>query len=113
MGVLKGRSKKAILLGCPLLLQLWWHERFIISRPVVSLQPYEALPEGLNPADRFTMDSLWCLRMVISYLSLSICLSILFAKFTFRVHISFVCKPCTLTSRQRGHTRILSVSLTL
>jgi hypothetical protein len=65
-GVLKGHSKQAILLGCPLL-QLWYHERFTIGRPVVSLHSYEALPEGHDPSDRFTMGSLWCLRTVISY----------------------------------------------
>jgi hypothetical protein len=68
--VSKGRSEKAILLGCPLLLQLWFHERSTIGQPVISLQPYEDLPEGHDPADRFTMGSLWCLRTVISYLSL-------------------------------------------
>jgi hypothetical protein len=65
MGVLKGRSKQAILLGCPLLLQLWCHLRFKIGRPLVFLHPYEPLLEGHDPGDRFTMGSLWCLWMVI------------------------------------------------
>jgi hypothetical protein len=65
-----------ILLGCPLLLQLWCHERFVIGQPVVPLYAYESLPEGHDPRDRFTIGSLWCLWKVISYLSLSICLSI-------------------------------------
>jgi hypothetical protein len=33
---------------------------------------YEPLPQGHDPRDHFTMGSLWCLRTVISYLSLSI-----------------------------------------
>jgi hypothetical protein len=56
--VLKGRSAEPILLGCPLLLQLWCHERFAIGRPVVPLYAYEPLPEGHDPRDRFTMGSL-------------------------------------------------------
>jgi hypothetical protein len=43
-GVLKGRSAEVTLLSCPLLLQLWCHERFTIGQPVVSLHAYEALP---------------------------------------------------------------------
>jgi hypothetical protein len=65
-----------ILLGCPLLLQLWCHERFAIGQLVVALYAYEPLPEGHDPHNRFTMGSLWCLRKVISYLSLSIFFSI-------------------------------------
>jgi hypothetical protein len=38
-GVSKGRAAEPILLGCPLLLQLWCHERFAIGRPVVPLTP--------------------------------------------------------------------------
>jgi hypothetical protein len=30
-GVSKGRAAELILLGCPLLLQLWCHERFAIG----------------------------------------------------------------------------------
>jgi hypothetical protein len=75
-GVLKGRAAERILLGCPLLLQLWCHERFAIGRSVAPFYTYEPLPEGHDMRDRFTMGSLWCLRKVISYLLLSICLSI-------------------------------------
>jgi hypothetical protein len=75
-GVLKGRSAEPILLDCPLLLQLWCHERFAIGHPVIPLYAYEPLPEGYDLCDRFTMGSLWCLQKVICYLSLSICLSI-------------------------------------
>jgi hypothetical protein len=86
-GVLKGRSAEPILLGCPLLLRLWCHERFKIGRPFVPLYAYESLPKGHDPLDRFTMGSLWCLRTVISYLSLSICLSILSS--WFNPHLGF------------------------
>jgi hypothetical protein len=75
-GVSKGRAAEPILLGFPLLLQLWCHERFAIGRPVVPLYVYKPLPEGHDPRDCFTMGSLWCLRKVITYLSLSICVSI-------------------------------------
>jgi hypothetical protein len=67
-GVLKGRATEKILLGCPLLLQLWCHERFVIGWPVVALYAYDPLPEGHDPRDHFTMGSLWCLRKVITYL---------------------------------------------
>jgi hypothetical protein len=71
-GVLKRRSTEPILLGCPLLLQLWCLLRFVIGRLVIPLYAYEPLPKGHDPRDRFTMGSLWCLQKVISYLSLSI-----------------------------------------
>jgi hypothetical protein len=75
-GAVLGGVEGSILLGCPMLLQLWCHERFAIGRLVVPLYACEPLPEGHDPCDRFTMGSLWCLQKVISYLSLSICLSI-------------------------------------
>jgi hypothetical protein len=78
-----------ILLGCPPLLQLWCHERFAIGRPVVPLYAYEPLPEGHDPRDRFTMGSLWCLRKILSYLSLSICLSISSSLFTRHLWFTF------------------------
>jgi hypothetical protein len=69
----------------------------MIGRSVVSLHPYEALLEGHDPIDHFTMGSLWRLRTVISYLPLSICLSILsilvnpHLGFTFRLYADLVC----------------------
>jgi hypothetical protein len=96
-GVLKGRSAEPILLSCPLLLQLWCHERFVFGRPVVPVNAYEPLPEGHDPRDCFTMGSLWRLRKVISCLSLSICLSILSSLFnphlgfTFGLYANLVC----------------------
>jgi hypothetical protein len=87
LGVLKGRSAEPILLGCPILLKLWCHERFVIGRQVVPLYAYEPLPKGHDPRARFTMGSLWCLRKVISYLSLSICLSI--SSSLFNRHLGF------------------------
>jgi hypothetical protein len=55
-GVLKGHSAEAILLGCRLLLQLWCHERFMIGRPVVSLEGPIRRPErgGVNGSPKFT-----------------------------------------------------------
>jgi hypothetical protein len=94
--VLKGRSEQSILLDCPLLLQLWCQKRFTIGHLVISLHLYEALPKGHDPSDHFTMGSLWCLRTVISYLSLSIFLSILSSLvnshlgFTFRLYAGLV-----------------------
>jgi hypothetical protein len=61
-------SRVAILLGCPLLLQMWIHERFDIGRPRADLSEYEPLPDGTDPADLPTMGSLWCLRKVMTAL---------------------------------------------
>jgi hypothetical protein len=59
-------SREAILLGCPLLLQMWIHERFDISRPKTDLSEYEAAADGTDPTDLPTMGSLWCLRKVMT-----------------------------------------------
>jgi hypothetical protein len=61
-------SREAILLGCPLLLQMWIHERFDIGRPRTDLSEYEAAADGTDPADLPTMGSLWCLRKVMASL---------------------------------------------
>jgi hypothetical protein len=61
-------SRKAILLGCPLLLQMWIHERFKIGRPRTDLSEYEQAVDGTDPADLPTMGSLWCLRKVMTSL---------------------------------------------
>jgi hypothetical protein len=98
-GVLKGRSAEPILLGYPLLLQLWCHEWFVIGQPVVPLYAYEPLPEGHDPRDRFTMGSLWCIRTVISYLSLSICLSILSSLFNPYLGFTFGFYACLVRTR--------------
>jgi hypothetical protein len=68
--VLRPASREAILLGCPLLLQMWIHERFDISRPRADLSEYEPLPDGTDPADLPTMGSLGCLRKVMTSLIL-------------------------------------------
>jgi hypothetical protein len=57
-------SREAILLWCPLLLQMWIHERFDIGRPRMDLSEYEAPADGTDPVDLPTMGSLWCLRKV-------------------------------------------------
>jgi hypothetical protein len=59
-------SREAIPLGCPLLLQMWIHERFDIGRPRADLSEYEPLADGTDPADLPTMGSLWCLRKVMT-----------------------------------------------
>jgi hypothetical protein len=66
--VTRPTSRKAILLGCPLLLQMWIHERFDIGRPKTDLSEYEAVADGPDPADLPTMGSLWCLRKVMTSL---------------------------------------------
>jgi hypothetical protein len=48
-------SRHGIFLGCPLLLQLWSHERFDIIRPKADLL------SQYDPRDRPMMGSLWCL----------------------------------------------------
>jgi hypothetical protein len=66
--VTRPASTEAILLGCPLLLQMWIHERFDIGRPRADLSEYEPLPDGTDPTDLHTMGSLWCLRKVMTSL---------------------------------------------
>jgi hypothetical protein len=60
--------RKAILLGCPLLLQMWIHERFYIGRPRTDLLEYEMPADDTDPTDLPTMGSLWCLRKVMTSL---------------------------------------------
>jgi hypothetical protein len=66
--VTRPTSREAILLGCPLLLQMWIHEQFDISRPRTDLLEYEQAADGTDPADLPTMGSLWCLRKVMTSL---------------------------------------------
>jgi hypothetical protein len=61
-------SREAILLGCPLMLQMWIHERFDIGQPRTDLSEYELAADGTDPADLPTMGSLWCLRKVMTSL---------------------------------------------
>jgi hypothetical protein len=63
--VTRPTSREAILLGCPLLLQMWIHERFDIGRPRTDLSEYELAADGTDLADLPTMGSLWCLRKVM------------------------------------------------
>jgi hypothetical protein len=44
-------SREVILLGCPLLLQMWIRERFDIGQPRIDLSEYEAAADGTDPAD--------------------------------------------------------------
>jgi hypothetical protein len=63
--VTRPRSREAILLGCPLLLQMWIHEWFDIGRPRTDLSEYKPPTDGTDLADLPTMGSLWCLRKVM------------------------------------------------
>jgi hypothetical protein len=64
--VTRPTSREAILLGCPLLLQMWIHERFDIGWPRMDPSEYEAVADGTDPADLPTMGSLWCLQKVMT-----------------------------------------------
>jgi hypothetical protein len=66
--VTRPTSREAILLGCPLLLQTWIHERFDNGRPRTNLSEYEPAADGTDPADLPTMGSLWCLWKVMTSL---------------------------------------------
>jgi hypothetical protein len=66
--VTRPASREAILLWCPLLLQMWIHEQFNIGRPKADLSEYEAVADGTDPADLPTIGSLWCLRKVMTSL---------------------------------------------
>ncbi|WVZ64940.1 hypothetical protein U9M48_014383 [Paspalum notatum var. saurae] len=57
---LKSSEAEPIFGGCPLLLQLWVHERFQIGRPAIVHSPYEAYI--VDNVDGPTMGSLWCDR---------------------------------------------------
>jgi hypothetical protein len=47
--VTRPRSREAILLGCPLLLQMWIHEPFDVGRPRTDLSEYEVPTDGTDP----------------------------------------------------------------
>jgi hypothetical protein len=49
--VTRPTSREAILLGCPLLLQMWIHERIDIGRPRTDLSEYEPPTDGTDLAD--------------------------------------------------------------
>jgi hypothetical protein len=66
--VTRPTSREAILLGCPLLLQMWIHERFNNGRPRTDLSEYELAADSTDPADLPTMGSLWCPRKVMTSL---------------------------------------------
>jgi hypothetical protein len=68
LAVTRLASRDAILLGCPLLLQMWIHERFDIGRPRMDLSEYEQATDGTDPVDLPTMGSLWCLRKAMTFL---------------------------------------------
>jgi hypothetical protein len=52
-------ERTAVIIGCPLLLQLWSYERFAIARPLISEEPYPPEMYGMWDEDSPTMVSLW------------------------------------------------------
>jgi hypothetical protein len=88
-------SKEGILLGCPLLLQMWIHERFNIGRVKADLSEYQTLPKDTD---------LWCLRKVMTSL-------IVFSLYEFfsLIHLTFhvLCSTFGLESNRRRCTRTL------
>jgi hypothetical protein len=63
-GVMKVSSTEAILIGCPLLLQLWSYERFPVGRPCTDVGLYREVAADHDGINRPMMGSLWCLRKV-------------------------------------------------
>jgi hypothetical protein len=68
LAVTRPTSREVILPGCPLLLQMWIHERFDIDQPGTDLSEYEPAADATDPADLPTMGSQWCLRKVMTSL---------------------------------------------
>jgi hypothetical protein len=56
--VTRPTSREVILLGCPLLLEMWIHKRFDIGRPMTDFSEYEPAVDGTDPADFPAMGSL-------------------------------------------------------
>jgi hypothetical protein len=100
--VSRSGSKEGILLGCPLLLQMWIHERFNISGPKADLSEYQPLPEDTDPADLPTMGSLWCLQKVMTFLII-----FFLYKFFSLIQLTFhvLCSTFGLGSNRRRCTR--------
>jgi hypothetical protein len=59
-------ERTAVIIGCPLLLQLWSYKRFAIARPLISEEPYPPEMYGMWDEDSPTMGSLWIDRRVSS-----------------------------------------------
>src|SRR5438034_8452186 len=57
-------NENAVLIRCPLLLQLWAYERFAVCRPIVDHKLYEPDLYGEFKDKRPTMGTLWCGRQV-------------------------------------------------
>ena len=113
MAVAKGHKQNGILLGCPLILQMWIHERFSVGQPKVDLREYDPPPEGHDPADRPTMGSLWCLRKVINLDFLLIrSIYVIMLSFLLINIFSVVCRTPGFPSRRRSRTRTSSARST-
>jgi len=57
-------DRNAVLMGCPILLQLWSYERIAIGRPMIDQSPYTPDMYGDTEDDRPTMGTLWYSRQV-------------------------------------------------
>lgn len=57
-------APNALLTGCPLLLQLWAYEHFMVGRPLMDLSGYGDALYGQFEEDGPTMGTLWCRRRV-------------------------------------------------
>jgi hypothetical protein len=99
--MMRPTSREAILLGCPLLLQMWIHERFDIGRPRTDLSDYEPVVDCTDPADLPTMGSLWCLRKVMTSLYVILRVTTFVVPLTFLV----LCSMFGLGSNRRRPTR--------
>ena len=53
-----------IITGCPLLLQIWSHERMAVGRPIIHRTVYGDDLYGDGPIDGPTMGTLWCRNAV-------------------------------------------------
>ena len=62
MTCMKSSAAEPMFVGCPLLLQLWAHERFQIGRPLIDPEPYTNFPH--DDIDGPTMGAFWCNRRV-------------------------------------------------
>ena len=57
-------DRNAVLMGCPILLQVWSYERIAIGRPMIDQSPYKPDMYGDTEDDRPTMGTLWYSRQV-------------------------------------------------
>lgn len=69
--VCKQNADSSLLVGCPLLLQLWSWERFPVGRPDVDVDhPWEISSFSTHPFDKPTVGTVWTRREVYFHLPL-------------------------------------------